>query len=592
MKRQPRRISVQIKLNALVISGILLVALGLMGISYYTFCRRVDERYEVSLKKAADACANNVDADELRYFWNAVNTEEFRSVHDRAEAEKNEQLIEDWLKSKPGWYYDNPEVTDANRKENGEPLSPEEFAAIWSLWADYEQIQYSLQGIVDYLEADTAYYQYSDGLTTYNIADTDEGLLYIGTVEAPIPEFSAYPGNVAIPPIVYHSDFGWLMTAMVPVINHETKEVVGAAGVDIDMTEVVAERSSFLRQSLLLVVILLLVAIVVGMIVLRKTVVHPLKKLSSAATGFAAENRAVTKEDVISLDIRNNDEIGDLYREIRSMEGRIVDYTENLTRVTAEKERVNTELRTAAQIQEAMLPNSFPAFPDRTDFDLYASMTPAKEVGGDFYDFFLIDLRHLALVIADVSDKGIPAALFMMASKILINYRSQLGGSPSEILSAVNAEICTGNKSKMFVTVWLGILDLETGLMTCSNAGHEYPVIRGSDGVFRILKDKHGLVVGARPKSVYRDYEIQMNPGDAVFVYTDGIPEASNAKEEFYGLQRLEDALNRLPCQDPCGILEGIKADVDAFTGDASQFDDMTMLCLVYKGQEAPEDGQ
>ena len=164
MKRQPRRISVQIKLNALVISGILLVALGLMGISYYTFCRRVDERYEASLKKAADACANNVDADELRYFWNAVNTEEFRSVHDRAEAEKNEQLIEDWLKSKPGWYYDNPEVTDANRKENGEPLSPEEFSAIWSLWADYEQIQYSLQGIVDYLEADTAYYQYSDGL--------------------------------------------------------------------------------------------------------------------------------------------------------------------------------------------------------------------------------------------------------------------------------------------------------------------------------------------------------------------------------------------------------------------------------------------
>ena len=328
------------------------------------------------------------------------------------------------------------------------------------------------------------------------------------------------------------------------------------------------------------------------MIVLRKTVVHPLKKLSSAATGFAAENRAVTKEDVISLDIRNNDEIGDLYREIRSMEGRIVDYTENLTRVTAEKERVKTELRTAAQIQEAMLPNSFPAFPDRTDFDLYASMTPAKEVGGDFYDFFLIDQRHLALVIADVSDKGIPAALFMMASKILINYRSQLGGSPSEILSAVNAEICTGNKSKMFVTVWLGILDLETGLMTCSNAGHEYPVIRGSDGVFRILKDKHGLVVGARAKSVYRDYEIQMNPGDAVFVYTDGIPEASNAKEEFYGLQRLEDALNRLPCQDPCGILEGIKADVDAFTGDASQFDDMTMLCLVYKGQEAPADGR
>ena len=238
------------------------------------------------------------------------------------------------------------------------------------------------------------------------------------------------------------------------------------------------------------------------------------------------------------------------------MENRIVDYTENLTRATAEKERVSTELRTASQIQESMLPSIFPAFPDRDEFDLYASMTPAKEVGGDFYDFFLIDEGHLAVLIADVSDKGVPAALFMMSSKILINYRAQLGGSPSEILGAVNAEICKNNKSKMFVTVWLGILDLKTGVLTCANAGHEYPVVRGTDGVFRVYKDQHGLVVGALAKSKYRDYEIKMMPGDAVFVYTDGVPEA-----------------------------KGVKADVEAFTGEATQFDDLTMLCLEYKGR-------
>jgi sigma-B regulation protein RsbU (phosphoserine phosphatase) len=289
---------------------------------------------------------------------------------------------------------------------------------------------------------------------------------------------------------------------------------------------------------------------------------------------------------VIQLNLRTNDEISDLYHEIQSMESRIVDYTDHLTRVTAEKERVSTELRTASQIQESMLPHIFPAFPEREDFDLYASMTPAKEVGGDFYDFFLIDDSHLALLIADVSDKGVPAALFMMSAKILINYRAQEGGSPSEILNAVNAQICKNNKSKMFVTVWLGILDLNTGLLTCTNAGHEYPVLRGQDGRFRVFKDKHGLVLGAMARTRYRDYEIQMMPGDAIFVYTDGVPEANNTDGEFYGMERMEEALNQMADRDPKGILQGVKEDVETFTGEAMQFDDLTMLCLEYRGKQ------
>ena len=160
-----------------------------------------------------------------------------------------------------------------------------------------------------------------------------------------------------------------------------------------------------------------------------------------------------------------------------------------------------------------------------------------------------------------------------------------MGGSPSEILTAVNAQIYKNNKSRMFVTVWLGILNLETGVLTCSNAGHEYPLVRGRDGVFRILKDQHGLVVGALAKSVYRDYEIRMEPGNAVFVYTDGVVEANNENGDFYGLERLETALNRLADQSPKDILEGIKADVNTFAGNASQFDDLTMLCLEYKGK-------
>ncbi len=579
MKRPPRRVSMQVKLNAMVICSILLVALGLIAISYYIFCQRVDDKYKSSLQRAAEACANNVEAEVIGHFWKAVNTEEFRAIRDRAVGEDNEELIRDWLRSRPGWYQMILE------EEYGESQQTE--STSWTLMDDCELIRDGLQAIKDYFDVDSAYYQYCEGSVTYNIVDVDESLFYIRTMEEPIAEFAGYEGNIAVPPTVCHSDFGWLLTVIEPVVDHETGETVAVAGVDLDMTEIVGERSSYLRQCLTFVALLLSAAIFLSVVILRRTAVQPLRELADAATRFAKENRPVTKEDVIALKLRSNDEVSDLYEEIRSMEYRIVDYTEHLTQVTAEKERVSTELRTASHIQESMLPNTFPAFPDREEFDLYAGMTPAKEVGGDFYDFFLIDDKNLAVVIADVSDKGVPAALFMMSARILINYRAQMGGRPSEILQAVNAEICKNNKSRMFVTVWLGILNLETGVLSCSNAGHEYPIVRGGDGVFRVLKDRHGLVVGALARSRYQDYEIRMEPGDAVFVYTDGVPEANDADGAFYGMERMEKALNRLADQAPRQILEGIKADVDAFTGNAMQFDDLTMLCLEYKGKPA-----
>ena len=582
-KKQPHRVSMQVKLSALVICSMLLVAAGLTAISYYIFCQRVDDKYDRTVRRAAEACANNVSADMLMYFWDKVNTDEFREVQKRAKDINDETPIGDWMRSQQSFLLQPEAVSTEN-----DPVFDDEHDTqneAWTLLDDYEDILSGLLGIKEYFDVDAAYYQYGEGSVTYNIADPDESMFYIGTIEQPVAEFEEYEGNVAVPPIVYRSAFGWLLTAIEPVVDWETKKPVAVAGVDINMTDIIGERYSFLRQSLVFVAILLISAIAVSVAVLQRAAVKPLRKLAEAATRFAKEDRAFTKEDVIDLDIPGNDEVTDLYHEIRSMENRIVDYTENLTRATAEKERVSTELRTASQIQESMLPSIFPAFPDRDEFDLYASMTPAKEVGGDFYDFFLIDDSHLAVLIADVSDKGVPAALFMMSSKILINYRAQMGGSPSEILGAVNAEICKSNKSRMFVTVWLGILDLKTGVLTCTNAGHEYPVVRGTDGVFRVYKDQHGLVVGALAKSKYRDYEIKMMPGDAVFVYTDGVPEANNAEGAFYGMERMEAALNKNAEKDPKHILEGVKADVEAFTGEATQFDDLTMLCLEYKGR-------
>ena len=212
-------------------------------------------------------------------------------------------------------------------------------------------------------------------------------------------------------------------------------------------------------------------------------------------------------------------------------------------------------------------------------------MYTAKEVGGDFYDFFLIDEKHLAMVIADVSGKGVPAALFMMASKILINDRALMGGTPAEILQFVNDRICSNNQAEMFVTVWLGILDLETGDVIAANAGHEYPVIRKNGGKYELLKDKHGFVVGGMEGVRYKDYEFKLGKGDSIFLYTDGIPEANNIDEEQFGTDRMVDALNIKPEGTPEEVLINVKNEVNTFVGDAVQFDDLTMLCLRYNGE-------
>ena len=243
------------------------------------------------------------------------------------------------------------------------------------------------------------------------------------------------------------------------------------------------------------------------------------------------------------------------------------------------------ELNTATQIQNGMVPNIFPAFPERKEFEVYASMNTAKEVGGDFYDFFLIDEKHLAMVMADVSGKGVPAALFMMASKILINDRALMGGTPAEILSFVNDRICSNNQAEMFVTVWLGILDIDTGNVIAANAGHEYPAIRRNGKRFELLRDKHGFVVGGMEGIRYKDYEFTLNKGDSLFLYTDGVPEATDSTDEQFGTDRMLAALNINADGNPDEILANVNSEVNKFVGDAVQFDDLTMLCLNYNGK-------
>ena len=255
--------------------------------------------------------------------------------------------------------------------------------------------------------------------------------------------------------------------------------------------------------------------------------------------------------------------------------------------VVAQKEmsedsaRMETELQMATQIQEGMLPNIYPPFPDRKEFDIYGTMNPAREVGGDFYDFFLIDDDHLAMVVADVSGKGVPAALFMMAAKIILANYTMMGKSPSEVLEATNLTVCSNNPQEMFVTVWLGILEISTGVQTAANAGHEYPALK-KNGRFELVKDRHGFVVGGIENVTYPQYTLQLEPGDTLFLYTDGVPEATNQTLESFGTARMIDALNENPAASPRALLQNVHAAVDRFVGKAEQFDDLTMLCLSY----------
>ena len=245
--------------------------------------------------------------------------------------------------------------------------------------------------------------------------------------------------------------------------------------------------------------------------------------------------------------------------------------------------RMETELRMATQIQEGMLPNIYPPFPERREFDIYGTMNPAREVGGDFYDFFLVDEDNLALVVADVSGKGVPAALFMMAAKIILANNAMMGLSPAQVLAATNSSVCASNPEEMFITVWFGILEISTGRLTAANAGHEYPVLKQGDR-FELFKDRHGLVLGAMDGVKYKEYTIQLSPGDKIFLYSDGVPEATDSNNKLFGTDRMLEALNQRPESPARNILADVQEAVDEFVGTAEQFDDLTMLCLEYRG--------
>ncbi len=379
-------------------------------------------------------------------------------------------------------------------------------------------------------------------------------------------------------PLVTDNSYGYNYTAVCPVLDGDGNAIAEVQYI-MDMQEVRDYLNSLLYTMTEISAGVILVAIFCYILFVKRNILTPMGKLVEFTDSITAESNFHNR----SIDLATGDEIEALGRSFNYMLAELDRYISDLGKIMAEKERIGAELSIATHIQSSMLPCIFPAFPGRKEFDIYATMNPAKEVGGDFYDFFMVDERHVAVVMADVSGKGVPAALFMVIGKTLIKDHTQPGKNLGDVFSDVNNLLCSSNSEGLFITAFEGVLDLMTGEFAYVNAGHEVPCICRKGGHYEPYKVRPGFVLAGMEDMSYKPGSVRLEPGDKVFLYTDGVPEATNAENEMYGNERMLSALNRNKNKPPEDLLPEIKADVDHFVAGISQFDDITMLCLEYK---------
>ena len=546
-----RRISLSVKISVLII--ILTFGSAAMSIlaGYREHKQTTDKFYEDLSRNIAHTVSNSLNGAKVRLLLDAAQTPEYREILKKARQDQDPAPIVEYLKSR-------------------------------HLLLTYDNINEILRQYTQYMDVEYIYLQYIGNGTFCRLVDPDDGYLSYGLTDKLDGPYVQYSGqNESIPATISETSLGTLVTSFEPVYDNEGSPVA-LVGVDVSVEKMRAEHQRFAMLCIVNALIMASMAAAAGVFFIRHTVTNPLERLAVQTRAFTNKRGHYDSGDIIAVDVHSRDEIEDLYNEIRSMEKKIVEYLDHLIKVTGEKERARTELNIAAQIQNDMLPQTFPPFPCRREFDLYASMDPAREVGGDFYDFFMIDDDHLAMLIADVSGKGVPAALFMAITKSLLKTAMSSGASPASVFTRLNDQICAGNTSGMFVTVWAGVLEISTGVLTACNAGHEYPALSRSGHPFELYKDKHGLVMAAMPGIRYTDYTITLSEGDRIFVYTDGAPEATNAANEQFSTDRILKALNSEPDAGPEALIRNVTDSIGGFVQNSPQFDDTTMLALIY----------
>ncbi|MBR1630202.1 MAG: SpoIIE family protein phosphatase, partial [Lachnospiraceae bacterium] len=366
-----------------------------------------------------------------------------------------------------------------------------------------------------------------------------------------------------------------------PIFDADTGALVGYLGIGEYIGNYQENIWSFYLVFAVMITILLVVITLIARMGINRNIVRPIRLLSNAAKTFVADNRLLSGHFFKQVEIPVNDEVGLLRDSMAEMEMNLINYMDNVTQMAAEKERLSTEMELSTRIQEGVLPKELEGFFGEKNFEVNAMIYTAREVGGDFYDFFPINDEKIALVMADVSGKGVPAALFMMEAKILVMSMAKEDLPPAEVIERVNRQLCLHNDEAMFVTAWFGIYDVRKKSIAYINAGHEFPALyRPSEGAFSLVVEENDFILGFDPETRFTEREFSLESGDRLFLYTDGVPEAQRPSGEQYGNDRMLCALNKgLSCRGE-EFLNTIKEDVAGFVGDADQFDDITMLLL------------
>ena len=553
--RKTRKMSLGIKSVIIICSMVAILGAVLGTITAIVFDRTIDTEFESKVTDLAHTTAVSLNGDNVKLL-----RDEIVEIYEAQE----EKVGSDGM------------GTPAHEKyiANFMPLKET---------AEYKEEVAKLQKLAGANEVESVYILYAypkDKITLY-VADGSEVAndpgdfdpLYevnYGVLEDPTIGFPAYITNTP--------EYGWLVSAAYPIYTSDG-EVAAFGCVDISMNAIKAESRAFSIMLFIITIAIGLILTVIYILAIKRAVVSPINKLADAATSYVKNDNEAGFKDI---EITTGDEIESLSDAMKKMEQDIKDYIANLTAVTAEKERIGAELNVATQIQADMLPRIFPTFTDKKEYELFASMDPAKEVGGDFYDFFIIDDTHLGLVVADVSGKGVPAALFMVIAKTLIKNRAMMGGTPGEVLAYANDQLCEGNDAELFVTVWFAIIDVTTGKGIAANAGHEHPAIRRAGGQFELSIYKHSVAVATMEGIKFREHEFELGHGDTLFCYTDGVTEATDAHNVLFGNDRLLAALNKDPDANAEQICKNVKESINEFVGEAPQFDDITMLCVKF----------
>ena len=567
--KKNRRIPLAVKMNIVVSVMILCTCALLIIVSNSAYHKTVIEPYVLRMEGI------KVDTEAMKpfltHFINYIGTEELDAIWTEDREDRSDHLM-DWMQRQPSF----------------RPNAENEDRTLLNDWVDFSLMPVNIRTAGDLNAVDVVvrkngicYSVCSEFKQDVNLIEAERGdSIDFGSTVNIISLASEDYGKAKW----YQIDESYLLARCVQI---GTDGIDAQVWLSYNLTDMVGEHNNYLLRCVIFTLTLTVAASAAGMFLMRRYITRPVRRLAQATKEFTPEeNGTYSAEKISKVEVRTRDEIGDLSRDIRSMQERIVENADNLARMTAEKERVSTELDLAKNIQASLLPDVFPAFPDRNEFSLYASMTPAREVGGDFYDFFLIDDDHLALVIADVSGKGIPAALFMAVSRTVIRDQLMSGCDPVRALERANAQLCSENPHMMFVTVWLAVVEISTGKGVACNAGHEHPAVRRAGGMFELVKYKHDRPAGFVPDTVYHSREFELKPGDSLLVYTDGVPEANNPQTELFGEERMMETLNRYADAEPEELIRRIYEAVASFADGADQFDDITMLAVKYHGRE------